>query len=521
MSASIILTGLGAQFPNPGVYAQVNFAAGPSGPAPGARNIIIFGNQTTAGTATNDTVVYGPDTQTPIQTEQDWINLFGAGGHHHRAFLRVTAVLGNNSPIGIYGISVTPSAGAAATATMTIATTATSNGNHRFWCVDQYVDTPITSGQTATQIATAIVSSINSQFRWPITAANTAGAITLTAVNKGPEGNWILVQALITPGAATIGTTTTLTANTNLSGGTTADTIAAALATIASTRYYYQILHDTDATNIGLAVTQANTLALPTTGIRQRVSAGSRDTLANEIALATGLNAARAELSSALGSDLTGLEIAANNCAIYALFESSGSAYGPGRDNFSLFPTPAGGFWSNDPSYWHLIPSRSVATTGLTQANVTSALNNGITPLQPINNNSAIQLVKRITTRSLNGANQDYRVRDAHRVSVPDWWTDDAVYLTQNNYGGMNIAPNPQQGVPFPPNCTCPIFWGAALQGLVRNYEAAGQLKNGNQIIAGMITQQETNPPDRMSNLTPLQVIDLADQFFILVNQVA
>ena len=89
------------------------------------------------------------------------------------------------------------------------------------------------------------------------------------------------------------------------------------------------------------------------------------------------------------------------------------------------------------------------------------------------------------------------------------------------NYGGLNIAPNPKQGVPFPPNSTCPLFWSGALQGLVRKYEAAGQLKNGDQIIAGMITQQETNPPDRMSNLTPLQVIDLADQFFILVEQVA
>ena len=133
----------------------------------------------------------------------------------------------------------------------------------------------------------------------------------------------------------------------------------------------------------------------------------------------------------------------------------------------------------------------------------------------------SLQLVKRITTRSLNGSVQDYRVRDAHRVSVPDWWTDDAVYLTQQNYGGLNIAPNPKQGVPFPDNSTCPLFWSGALQGLVRKYEAAGQLKNGDQIIAGMITQQETNPPDRMSNLTPLQVIDLADQFFILVEQVA
>ena len=516
MNASIVLVGLGANFPNPGVYAQINFAAGPAGPAPGARNILVFGNQTASGTATNDTVVYGPNTQTPVQTESDVMAVFGSGGHHHRAFLRLTAVLGNASPIGIFYISVTPSSGSAASLTMTITTTALQNGNLRFWCVDQLVDTSITAGQTATQIAQAVVGSINSQYRWPITASNTGGAVLITAVNTGPEGNWILVQSLITPGTATIGTTTSLTANTNLSGGTTADNPTIALATIGSTRFYYQVIHDTDATNIGKVVTAVNNLAEPATGIRQRAFAGTRDTLGNEITLATTLNAARAELQSALGSDLTGLEIAANNVAIYAQFESSGSLYGPGRDNFSLFPVN-----SADQPYWQLIPSRQGSSVSLTQPQVTSALNNGITPLQLINNGQSLQLVKRITTRSLNGSVQDYRVRDAHRVSVPDWWTDDAVYLTQQNYGGLNIAPNPKQGVPFPDNSTCPLFWSGALQGLVRKYEAAGQLKNGDQIIAGMITQQETNPPDRMSNLTPLQVIDLADQFFILVEQVA
>lgn len=515
MGASIVLVGLGASFPNPGVYAEIDFAVGPAGPAPGPRNILVFGNKTSAGTAVNDTAVYGPNTAIPAQTEQDWINLFGAGGHHHRAFLRLTAVLGNISPIGIFGISVTPSGGAAATGTITIATTATSNGNLRVWVVDQFVDTPITSGDTAATIATNAIAQINSQTRWPVVASSGgAGVVTLTAVVPGLEGNWIWAQAQITPATSQVGTTTTLTANTKLTGGTTADSVAAAVATIAATRYYYQISHDSDATNIGRIVTQVNTDAQPLVGIRQRVFAGSADTLANQITLATGLNAPRAELESALGSDLTPIEIAANNCAIFALFEASSSQAGPGRDNFSLFPTSA-----LDQNFWLIIPSRSGPSSALTVPNITSALNNGITPLALVG--GKLQLVKRITTRSLNGAVQDYRIRDAHRVSVCDWWTDDAVFLTQQQFGGKNLAPNPQQGVPFPANSTCPRFWGDALKGVVRKYEAAGQLKNGDQIIGSMIVQQESNPTDRMSALAPLQTIDLADQFFLLVQQVA
>jgi phage tail sheath gpL-like len=512
-NASIILTGVSSNFPNPGVYAQINFAAGPSGPAAGPRNILLYGNAATAGTATRDTVVYGPDTQTPCQTESDVITLFGAGSHLHRMFLRASAVLGNNSPIGIYYIPVTSSAGSAATATLTIATTATSVGNLRFWCVDQFIDTGINVGDTATAIAANVATSINSQTRWPITASPSAGAVTLTAVVPGTEGNWIKVQALITPGTAVIGTTTTLTANTLLTGGTTADSIATALTTVQPTRYYYQVLHDSDATNAGRLVTQINSQAQPTTGIRQRGFMGTADTLANEITLATGLNAPRMEVSSALGSDWTPMEIAANNAALYALFEASGNGPGPGRHNFSLFPARPG-----DSSSWFVSLTRSGSGAALTTTQITSALNNGITPLIVVGNSLALD--KRITSRSLNGSTQDYRVRDAHRVSIPDWWTDDAVALTQNNYGGLDITDNPQPGVQFPNNCTCPNFWGAALKGLVQTYSNGGQLKNVSTILSAMITQKETSPPNRMSNLTPLQCIDLGDQYQLLVLQV-
>jgi phage tail sheath gpL-like len=515
-NASIVLVGIGANFPNPGVYAQINFAAGPAGPGAGPRNILVFGNQTASGTATDNTVVYGPDTAIPVQTEQDVINVFGAGGHHHRAFLRIAAVLGATPAVGIYFIAVAPSAGSAAAGTITYTTAATGVGTARVWVGDDFVDTTINSGDSVAMIASNVITSVNGKNRWPVVASSGgSGIVTLTAVNTGPEGNWIPYQAQVINGGVSIGTTVSPTANTNMTGGTTADNITSALATIASTRFYYQVLHDTDSTNVGKLVSQTNTLAQPVTGIRQRAFSGSRDTLANEITAATAQNAARAELESALGSDLTGLEIAANNVAIYALFESSGAQYGPGRDNFSLFPVD-----SDDQSFWKIIPSRSGSASALTVSQITSALNNGITPLALINHGSALQLVKRVTTRSLNGTLQDYRVRDAHRVSVPDWWTDDAIALTQLQFGGKNLAPDPQPGVTLPENSTSPRLWKTALQSLVRKYEAAGQLQNGSAIIAGMIVQQETLAPDRMSALVPLQVIDIADQFCMLVNQV-
>jgi len=523
--ASIILTGLAANYPLPGVYEELDFASGPASGSGSARTAIILGNKTTAGTATADTVIYGPDTAIPCQTEADVINLFGTGSQIHRAFLRFTAV---NKVSSLYFIAVTESSGAAATATETIATSAASNGTHRLWCEDQFVDTPISTGDNVTTIAGNIVANVNAQTRWPITASNVAGVITYTARNKGPEGNWINVQALITPGTSTIGTTTTLTANTALSGGTTADVNTTALSTIASGSFYYIIVCDSDATNVGRVVTQVNNNAAPTVGIRQRVVFGSSDTLANTITTATGLNAARAECVWNGGGavDLTPLALAANNAALYMLLEA-GSPYGVARKNFSGFPTSA-----NDASYWQITAGRAGVGGAPTSAQLVSALNNGISPIS-VNAKGATYLVKRCTTRSLNGTTADYRIRDAHKVTVCDYWCDDVAAITALQFGGKDLLPDPLPGQPAPPStAVTPRMWANAIKMVTSEYGNAGQWSYSpgvtpqptqtpaDVINANTIVQAETNPPTRMSALVPLSPVNIADQFALLAMQV-
>ena len=520
--ASIILLGLAANFPNPGVYFELDFAQGPASGAGSPRYMIVLGNKTAAGTATVDTVIYGPDTQTPCQVEQDVINLFGTGSQLHRAFLRITAV---NPTIGLYFIAVAESAGAQATLVETIATTATSNGNHRTWCGDQFVDTAITTGDTATVIGANIAISVNSQTRWPVTANAVTGAVTYTARNHGPEGNWIRMQALIQPATATIGTTTTLTANTFMSGGATADTNANALATILPFKYYYIVSCDSDATNVGRIVTQVNSQAQPTTGIRQRVFYGSMDTLANTITNATGINAPRAEVIWGSSTDMQPLELAANNAALYSLLEA-GAPTGVARKNFSLFPSSA-----PDQTVWLVKPGRNGAAGSPTIVQITSALNNGITPIIVLPGGQT-QLVKRCTTRSLNGAVSDYRIRDAHKVTVCDWWGDDAVAITQLQFGGRDLLPDPAIGQPPPPPiAVTPAIWGGALKGLVVAYGNAGQwdTPGGQPLPSGQtaadyinsraIIQRETSPTTRMSALFQLTPVSIADQFALLAQQ--
>ena len=522
--ASIILVGLGAQWAVPGVYVELDFAQGPVAGFGSVRKILLLGNKSAAGTATNDTVVYGPDTQTPCQTESDVIGLFGTGSQLHRMYLRFVAI---NTVSSLYFLAVTSSAGVAATINETIATTATSSGNHRFWCVDQFVDTTINTGDTAITIATNIVASINQQTRWPVTASNGGTAVVaITAKIPGPEGNWIRVQALITPTTATIGTTTTLTANTFLSTGATADVNTTALTTIASARYFYIVSGDSDATNLGRLVTQVNSQALPLNGMRQNVVFGSMDTLANTITVCTGLNAARAECVWGSSTDFTPAELAANNCAIYSLLEQ-GSPFGVARKNFSNFPANP-----TDQTVWLVAAGRAGVGGSPTPTQQQSALQNGLSPIAVLPN-GASYLVKRCTTRSLNGAVNDFRVRDKHKVIVCDYWCDDAATITALQFGGKDLLPDPVQGQPPPPpTATTPKRWAGAIKSLTSNYGSAGQWSfppgetpqpgesPADTINRLTIVQAETNPPTRMSALVGLSPVNVLDQLAVLAQQV-
>jgi hypothetical protein len=250
------------------------------------------------------------------------------------------------------------------------------------------------------------------------------------------------------------------------------------------------------------------------------------DTLANTITVATGLNAPRCEIIWGNSTDLTPSELAANNAAIYALLEA-GAPVGVARKNFSLFPST-----QPDQNIWLIKAGRNGVGGAPTTAQITSALNNGITPITVLPNGQA-QLVKRVTTRSLNGATADYRIRDAHKVTVCDFWGDDAVAITQLQFGGRDLLPDPAVGQPPPPPiAVTPAIWGGSLKGLVKSYGNAGQWDTpGGQPLANQvdaadyinsraIIQRETNPTTRMSALFQLTPVSIFDQAAILAQQV-
>jgi len=505
VTASIVITGLAANDPVPGVYLDVLFAQGPAAGDSSPREILLLGNKLSTGAATVDSVIYGPDTTVPLQTEADCISLFGAGSELHRMFRRIAKI---NSDTTVRAIAVTESAGAAATGTITYATSATASGNTRVWVGDEFVDTAITSGDTVTTIAAAVAANINGQSHWPVTAANVAGVLTITAKQKGLRGNWIRFMAAITSG---IGTTATASADGFLSGGTTADSNTTALATILPKKYYYIVSAAEDATQFAALAGQVSTQAAPTSGLRQRCFAGSVDTLANATTIATTINNPRAEVIWAEKSPWTPAELAANAAAVYSLYETSPNP----RTNFAGFGNDA----ATQP-YWK-VPASRTASAAPTRASIKSALNNGLTPIG-VNPNGTTYLVNRITSRSLSGSITDYRIRDAHKVTICDFFADDLYVKLSLQNAGKRIADDPPKGARIPgPQVVTPTVVRGQVFRLLDDYDSNDLLQNLAVIKAGTIVQRETNPTTRMGIAIPLQPIDNAYQFGVQIAQVA
>lgn len=504
--ASIVLTGLSATDPVPGAYLEVNFAQGEAAGSGSPIEVLLMGNKLSTGAATVDTVVYGPDTLVPLQTEADAIALFGDGSELHRMFKRFIKV---NKDTTVRAIAVTESAGTQATATCVITNAATGNGNLRVYVGDEFVDVAITSGDAVATIGANVAAAINAMTSWAVTASFSVATLTITAKQKGPRGNQIRVQLAITGGIAT--SLGSLTTDTALSGGATADSYTNALATINPKRYYYIVSAAGDATNLGALVTQVGLQAAPTTGIRQRVVAGSVDTLANAITIATGRNSARAEIVWSEKSPWTEAELAANQAAVVTLFETKPNP----RTNFAGFGQDGttGAFW--------LVPRPRLDSAAPSRSSQKSALNNGLSPVA-VQANGATYLVNRITTRSLNGSQNDYRIRSAHKVTICDFFGDDLLAKTVLQFSGKRIADDVAQGQRPPgPDVVTPKIYKGAVFRLLDDYDGNDLLQNLAAIKNGTVVQREASPRTRMSARIPLQPIDNAEQFAIALDQVA
>lgn len=204
-----------------------------------AYRALVIGQRLTAGTVQKNIPVR-------VSSKGQADTFFGRGSMLSGM---VKAFVANNSFTEMWAVALDDDpAGVAATATMTFTGPATGAGTLFVYIGGQRFTVGVNSADSITVIATALVAAIAANADLPVTAANTAGVVTLTAKHKGVVGNKIDAQFNYNTGDAfPAGVNCVVTP---FVGGTANPDISAALAALGDVQYDAVAFPYTDANSL-------------------------------------------------------------------------------------------------------------------------------------------------------------------------------------------------------------------------------------------------------------------------------
>jgi phage tail sheath gpL-like len=520
--ASIPILGVPSTYRVPGGFAEIKFAQGPSSAAAPAREVILVMPKLAASGTWTAGAVY------EVKSEQDLIDGAGAGSPIHRAgriFLQA------NKTGKLWALPHLPSSGAGvATALLTVTYTndPTVTGVTTITVAGEDNSVAFTSSDTVTTIADAMVLVINSKAHLPVIASNVAGVITLTAKIAGASSGAaatgvIRVRAKIDAGVTTTVATQnssdvdalgTGAATAGADGATTeVSLLTAALANIASSRYYYVCTSVHLATDLAVVHTHVSSKSEPIPGLRSVIIAANPDALSDVQTIAIGRNFERLQIVWQLNSEHTPSELVGNMAAIRQKWEQVDPAY-----NFDSYA---------DRGDW-LIKGCYRDADRPSGDDLNDAITDGITPIAT--NAAGSFVVMSVSTRSKDstGSTDDFRAAETHRVSVADDFTDTWLLRHVLNYSNKKLAsdktladgsvdPNQKyyQGV------ITPSVYKAFPRGLLREYEARGLLQEVDSSVASLRVVRDPNNGGRLECGVQLHVVDLLHQMTVRVAEVS
>ena len=179
-------TQIPSQLRVPLFWAEVDASAANSGGGENPKTILV-GQKLAAGTATANLAVY-------VTSEALAQTLFGFGSELHRMFLAYV----KQDPLGeVWAMPIADAAGTNASLSLTVTGPATENGTIPLYLAGRLVSVPVTSGNTAATLVTAIVAAITTSLEpLGVTAADGAGdTVDLTHAHDGTCGNSFDVRA--------------------------------------------------------------------------------------------------------------------------------------------------------------------------------------------------------------------------------------------------------------------------------------------------------------------------------------
>ena len=392
---TLVFPSISATHKVPGVYSLNKFGVGSSGSGLANSRILVTGHKLAAGTLTANTGLV------QVFSREEAI---GYVGEFSEAYYQAVAGLSTGADVWLCPVAE-PGGATAATLTVTFTGTWTGTGELQLELDGEIVSVSV--GATLTTAAANTAANVNGKGLW-CTAGSSAGVATLTTRNKGIRQNQhkakIINVSLPSGCTVTLAGGTAVSGVTPFSGATGTDDASGVITTIKSKEFAIIAAAQADATNAQLFEDHVVSEMDPTIGHLEQVVFATDASLATATTLAqTTLNTVQAQLLWARNSKVHPSVLAALFGGKRAVAES----VNPNQRYAAVF---------NDAPCL----LSSIRLEGLDSplpSEISAALNAGITPVANVD--GAMQVVKSVTTRSLNGSAADYNTDTTNKVTVP------------------------------------------------------------------------------------------------------
>lgn len=368
-SPSIQFASIPSTYRKPGIYSEFNIKSANRSLPANLLRVVLVGQMMAAGASL-------PNVAAQMFSDDQAAVAFGAGSMLHRM---VMFGLATNPNVPIFGIGVADAVSSAAAAqTVTFAGTPTAAGTFSIFINGDRVDVGVLTTSTPTALAAGLVALIAGLPNLPVTAANVAGVATLTAKNKGTMGNTIKLRVVAT---AATGATCTL-GGAKLAGGATDPDSTSCYTAISTAGYEMLAAGFIDSANIAAMNNYVDFVATPVEERWTRGWIGSDASVGTSQTLAGTVGRGFIGLAAARGSERAVWEIAASA----AVDDASQDDPAMPLDYDRLSP---------------ITPSPNVSDVYL-RSEQEALLHNGVTPLVPTNDGQAMQIVRAVSTYTVN-----------------------------------------------------------------------------------------------------------------------
>lgn len=503
MSAPVRLTGLPDNWRTPGAWAEIEFAQGPANAALGAREALVVGPKLTTGTATVNTIYALPNAGTAAL-------LAGSGSPPSRV---AEQYMKYGSAPALYGIFYTPTGGTQASYSVSIDAggNPTKRGTATVQVVDKVCSYGFTTADNGSSIADGITAAINTNVMLPVTAtaysAGTGTGVTITdKIATAAANTSYRVRTDVTSGCGV-----TLGAGGDLTGGVGDDStpLTNALAVANNVRKYYMGVPVSDATLAGLLETHINNKSQPNPGLRSVGIVAGRGTIAATTTIANGINHERIQYVLHEDSDHDPAQLVGELMGLRAQEENTDSAVNLAGRALNLNK-------QYDEADWPTPDEQS------------TCINEGIAVIG--SNDSTAYLVMNVDTRSKNstGTVNDFRVTEAHRVSVADEFVDRVLVTWSLNYAYKKFKDddrladgtvNPNQT--YKRSTVKPSMLRKMVATILRQFDDEEKLQNVDASIASISSKKSTLNASRGEVQVNLHAIDHHNQMFLKVLEVS